>query len=88
MALQPYQKANFETLRLAFDNHDAAILECRERSTGATRAVVVAVEYHKKTQEFQFVPFAVLIEGDPYAAFDPPDTDGPGFLTEKGRREK
>ena len=85
MALGAHHKANFETLRRAFAHSDAAILECRQRATGAIRAVVVAVEPREKGQEFRFVPFAVLIDGDPYAAFDPPDPDGPGFLVDKGR---
>ena len=48
------------------------------------RAVVIAVEHDSKAQEVQVVPFAVLIDGNPYEMFDPPDPDGPGYLSDAG----
>jgi hypothetical protein len=67
---------NFETLREAFENRDVALLECQLKTTGEVVAVVVAV--NRDASEFDFVPIAMMFNGNPYDCLNPPNPEG-GF---------
>ena len=54
-----------------------ALLECQLKSTGETVAVITAV--NRDDEEYGFVPFAVMLNGNPYDMLNPPSADG-GFV--------
>lgn len=69
-------RPNFATLQSAFQNGDVALLECQLKSTGESVAVIVSV--NRDGEEFGFVPFAMMFNGNPYEMLNPHDPDG-GF---------
>ncbi len=81
MALARGYKANFETLRQAFQNGDAALMECQLATTGEEVAVVCAAT-RQPDGEVEFAPFAMLFNGNPYEMLNPPRSDG-GFHTQQ-----
>jgi hypothetical protein len=72
-ALLPGHKKNFETLRRAVKNGDAALMDCRLRETGESVAVICAVN---SGGDYEFIPLARLFDDDPYQLLDPPDSGG------------
>ncbi len=78
MALTHGYKRNFETLRRAVVQGDAALLECQVAATGEVVAVVCAA--NRLPDGFEFVPIATMIAGNPYEILNPPNPEG-GFLT-------
>ena len=70
-------KANFETLRRAFENDDVCLLDCQEVSTGESVAVIAAA-MKGENGEVQLVPFAMFFNGNPYEMVRPPDPAQPG----------
>jgi hypothetical protein len=76
MTIVQQHSRNFETLKAAFLNRDAALLECQLKATGELVAVVVAV--NRDTDEFAFVPIAMMFNGNPYECLNPPKPEG-GF---------
>lgn len=76
MTVVQQHRPNFDTLQSAFQNGDVALLECELKSTGESVAVIVAV--NRDSEEFGFVPFAMMFNGNPYEMLNPPDPDG-GF---------
>jgi len=70
---------NFETLIQAVQNQDACLLEARRKADGQTVALLCAVNPEEGPErERLFIPLAVMVEGNPYEMFDPPDPKG-GF---------
>lgn len=63
-ALTPGQIANFDTLKRAVRNRDLALVSARVRATGEPVAVLAAVTFDG--QEYQIIPLAMQIPGDPY----------------------
>lgn len=63
-------KQNFDTLRRAFREGQAALLECRLIATGEEVPVIVAV--NPEAGEFEFIPFAMMFNTNPYEMLDPP----------------
>jgi len=57
---------NFETLLRAAQDGNLALTHCRMKSTGKDVAVLTAINSPDANDEMGFVPFAVMIEGDPY----------------------
>lgn len=62
--LNKSQKTNFNTLGAAFDNGQVALMMCKDKRTLEDVAVICAVQ--KNGEEFEFVPFAKLFNGNPY----------------------
>lgn len=63
-------KKNFETLYKAFQNNHVALVECTVFSTKEKVAVICA----KNIEEggyISFVPFAIMINGNPYNILAP-----------------
>jgi hypothetical protein len=77
MALSPGDRTNFDTLRQAFLNGDAALMECRMAATGEAVAVVCAAN-RKEDGSVESAPFAVMFPGNPYEMLNPPKPEG-GF---------
>ena len=67
--LKPGDRANFETLKRAFLEGDAALMECTN-AQGEYVAVICAV--HQENGEFVMSPFAKLFAGNPYEEVTPP----------------
>ena len=70
MAIPKGHRTNFESVRRAFLNGHAALLECTSRENGEPVYVIVAVQ--QAGDDFEFVPFARLFDGNPYEELDPP----------------
>lgn len=70
MALMPGHTANFDTLVAAISNDDAALMECKLKSTGESVAVICAV--NRDGEDLVMVPMAMLFNGDPYELLEPP----------------
>lgn len=81
MPLSDGDKANFETLRAAFEQDDVALLECQLVRTGASAAVICAVN-READESLAFVPIAQLFAGDPYTLLNPPHPVHPGFAAQ------
>lgn len=78
MALTEWDKNNFKTLQRAFANGDVALMDLRRRSDGKSVGAIVALG--KAGEDITFTPFAVMVEGNPFELFDPPDPDGDGYI--------
>lgn len=70
MALRDGDKTNFGTLKQAAADGQLALLDCRRKADGAKVALICAVNFDG--EEYEMVPLAVMIEGNPYKLFDPP----------------
>lgn len=73
--LQAHDKKNFETLRRASSAGHLALMEATERATGARRTLVCAVNIEKapdNKNRYQFIPLAVMVDGNPFELYDPP----------------
>jgi len=79
MPLEEWDKKNFETIKQAFLDGNAALLDVRRRSDGKKVAAIVAVG--KDGDERTMTPFAIMVEGNPFELFDPPNPDG-GYYEE------
>jgi hypothetical protein len=63
-------QANWATLCQAFQNGDVALVECTRRDNGET-VVVICMVNNGVTPEF--IPVALLIDGNPYEQLIPPE---------------
>jgi hypothetical protein len=63
-------KANFMTLQRAFQEENVALMECKNKETGELVVVLCAVQ--KAEDDYEFVPFAKMFNGNPYEEVDPP----------------
>lgn len=77
MAIPKPYTGNFDTLSRAFNLGHAALMEVRERTTGATRYAVCAVG--REGGQYTFTPFALMVDGNPFELFEPPAANG-GFV--------
>lgn len=75
MALLPGHKTNFNTLAKAFDAGEAALMECQHATTGETVAVICAAN-RLPDGVIEFVPFATLLDGNPFELLNPPASGG------------
>lgn len=77
--LSPADTSNFATLTHAFDAGNVALLQVRRIADQKPLAAICAV--HGDGKDFVLSPFAVMIEGNPFELFDPPNPEG-GFYSE------
>jgi len=77
MALLDGHRQNFETLRQAFLNGDAALMECELTATGEAVAVLCAAN-RSEDGDVEFVSFGTLFDDNPYTLVNPPNPEG-GF---------
>lgn len=80
--LRDGDKRNFETLLAAAQNGDLALLLATRRADGAEVALVCAVN-RDDDASYAFIPLAVMVEGNPFEDFDPPDEPVPGVTRKK-----
>lgn len=73
MAIAQGYKDNFETLRKAFKYNDVALMECFDTKTESRAVLLCAVNQDETTKEIEFVPFAQLLDENPYERFIPPE---------------
>ncbi|NDF45285.1 MAG: hypothetical protein EB125_06245 [Betaproteobacteria bacterium] len=67
---------NFTTLIRAFKNDDVALMLCTDAKTGEYATVICICNLVTKEDgepEYQFIPVATMIEGNPYEAYIPPN---------------
>ncbi|WP_084455908.1 DUF6117 family protein [Novosphingobium rosa] len=70
MAIPDSHRANFNTLLRAAQCGDLALMECADAHSGEPRYVICALG--RDGEEFAFVPFGHLHNGDPYEDYIPP----------------
>jgi hypothetical protein len=70
--LRKGDKANFETLKRACDDGNLALLSSKRKSDGKDVALVCAVNWDADGGEYEVVPLAVLVEGNPFDEFEAP----------------
>lgn len=63
-------KTNFQTLSTAFEEGAACLLQCRDAQTGEPVYAICAVNRVK--DDFEFIPFARLFDGNPFEQLVPP----------------
>jgi hypothetical protein len=81
MAIPKGHKQNFQTLVNAFQNGDAALMECQLAATGEDIAVICAAN-RMPNGDVHFVPFCMMFNGNPYEMVNPPDPEG-GFYSQE-----
>ncbi len=72
-------RMNFDNLARAFKSGDAALVEVRRVADGVAVAAICAIG--RDGESYLITPFAVMVEGNPFDLFDPPNPDG-GFFTQ------
>jgi hypothetical protein len=73
--LTSVQKKNMDNFGKAIKNGQIALVECLEIVSSKRVPLVCAV--NRKGEDFSLIPFARLLEGDPYLEFLPPDPNNP-----------
>ncbi|AMK25779.1 MULTISPECIES: DUF6117 family protein [Sphingobium] len=71
MAIPDSYRRNFQTLLRAAADGNLALLECTDAATGEPRYVICAVG--RDRGDYIMTPFGHLNDGDPFAAYIPPD---------------
>ena len=74
MKLRQGDKSNFHTLERAMEAGRACLMDARRKSDGKSVALICAL--NQSEGQYEFVPLAVMIEGNPYELFEPPNPDG------------
>ena len=80
MSLPIGHKQNFNTLRRAFLDGQAALMECQLAATGEAVAVICAAN-GLPDGGADFVPVAMMFQDNPYTTVTPPRPGG-GFYTQ------
>ena len=78
--LQPDTRLTSRRFKAAFENGDVALMECQLAVTGEPVAVI-APPTGRPDGEVEFAPFAMMFNGNPYEAINPPKPEG-GFFTQ------
>jgi hypothetical protein len=66
-----------QTILAAAKNDDLAVTECRDRTTGASVLVLVAISsVPGDVEQIRVIPLARFFDGDPYEQLEPPNLDG------------
>lgn len=67
--LDPFMR-NFDVVTKAFGLGEVCLAACKEKATGKTVAIICAVK--QLSNDVELVPYAKMLEGDPYAQYEPP----------------
>lgn len=70
-ALNKHHTANFKTLTKAFKRGDVALVSAIRKSDQQPVALVCAMQ-HNEDNTLTPVPFAVMVEGNPFELFEDP----------------
>lgn len=73
MAIAPGYKANLATLQRAFEDKQVCLLEVTEEATGKKKVALCAV--NQDNDYYEFVPMAIMVDGNPYELYLPPEMD-------------
>ena len=68
---------NLDTLKLAFSRDEVALVECN-RISDNTIVAMLCVVHMDQDGEYNIIPFAEMINGNPYDMYLPPNPNG-GF---------
>lgn len=68
---------NLETLKRAFHQGDAALVEARRASDGVVVALLCAIRREGDT--YVVAPFAEMVNGNPYDLYEAPNPEGAYF---------
>jgi hypothetical protein len=67
-------KDNLQALREAFEENVVCLMEVTLKATGErVAALCTAAQY--EDGDVSFTPFAIMLNGNPFALLDPPSTD-------------
>lgn len=69
--IEEHIQYNFEQLQRAAKNKDMAIVECTEKVTGKVAVLLCAI-FIDKEGAYNMIPYARMLEGDPYEDYLPP----------------
>jgi hypothetical protein len=78
-------KGNFETLCKAIEAGRVCLMEVQIAATGERVAAICAI--NKDRDELEMVPFAVMVNGNPYELLNPPADSDSFVLPEKMKEE-
>lgn len=84
MPISEDQKENFETLRRAFEQGRAVLLECQDKKTKKPVIVIMVRSDKGSDGKIPFTPFAKMFDGDPYDELNPPNPILEGGFLERG----
>jgi len=70
-------KTNFNTLCEAFGDKNTCLMECERKKDGEIVNLICTVCFDGK--EYEMVPFAEMVSGNPFDDYYPPNSDG-GFF--------
>lgn len=71
MAIPDHHRTNFGTLKLAFGDHQAALVECTSKETGELVYVICAVNH--LDGDYQLIPLAKMFDGSAFDEVIPPE---------------
>ena len=80
MGIKDHDKENFKTLTRAFENNDVCLVDVQRKSDGKQVAAICAVSF--VDGEYHITPLAIMIDGNPFEDFEPPNPDGGYYNTE------
>ena len=86
MAIPDYVRKNFDTLQRAFKNGDVCLVETTKAADNEPAYLVCALQ-RIGTEEFTFVPMAIMPTTDPYETFNPPMSGSEGVTATKERMD-
>ena len=70
--IEDHYKHNFNTLRAAILNDDAALIRCKDNE--GEDVIVVAAVFQDDNGQYNMVPLAKMFDGNPYEELEPPST--------------
>lgn len=77
--LSEHSRSNFETLKRAFEDGNACLLECTDKKSGKAVAVICAIQNSGDNKlPLELVPFAKMFDDNPYEEVDPPEEESDG----------
>ncbi len=78
LPIRSAEKRNFQTLVSAIEAGHACLMSAYDTSAHKTAVLVCAVNHNVDHPEpYEFVPLAMLCDGDPYSRFVPPTATNP-----------
>lgn len=71
LALKESTKTNFQTIREAFSDGNACLMSLQDVKTGEPIPTICAISTRPDGETYM-IPFAIMIEGNPFKMFKPP----------------
>lgn len=70
-----YMKRNFETIQQADDDGNLALLESHRIADGQPVYLICGINFDDSDNTYHIMPFAEMIDGDPFVLYEPPIAD-------------